>query len=299
MPYSKAQLLAVASERALQVGLLPISESVFESWIQHGLIEGARAHGARRGVNPDWTYGDEVKDTVELIVELKSQGALRNSQLMICLWAFGRNFPFRKIVAALKSELRRIVKQQARGRPWWKVHHDDLSEISEPERARRISQLPLLDTDLAETPFALTRDAALEVLLRAYWGMEDGGGNLFPGLAQIPGLVVGQSDALAVPINISGAIGPPDESATGGYEALDRISEDDLELARGWICLCFGGLVVADAVFSIFPQAASASTALAYQKAASSFLRPDWVVPTAALFSISAFNDRQAGSAPN
>ena len=294
MPYTKAQLVVFANERALQLGLPPVTESVFESWIDGFLFRGAEAHGKKRAINPTWTYPDDVKDTVELIVELKSQGAARTSQLLICLCAYGRGVPFCEVKAALKSELRRIVQQQARGRPWWQTHYDDLPNISELERAGRIDQLPLLDPDLAATPFALSKKSSLIAHLRAYWGAEAGDFNILHSLPEEILRITKLFDELGVaPWNIAGAIGPPGESAIDGYEVIDKISESDLESARELFTLMFGGLCLFDAMSDLCPEFAKSEIGIAYRKAAASFGRPEWIVATMALLAIAAFNTRQ------
>jgi hypothetical protein len=292
MPYSKGQLLAFANERASQFGLPPISESVFESWIDDGILAGAVAHGIKRGVKPDWTYREEAKDTVELIVELKSHGAQRTDQLLICLYAFSREIPFHQVKAALKWEFRRITQRQERGRPWWKTHPDDIRNISEIERAKRTDQLPPLDSNLAATPFALSRESALKVLLRGYWGDDAGDQNIFRDLPDEIQAIAKLCSVSISPWNIAGAIGPPEESAAGGYEIIDRITGADLESARGLFCQAFGGLLLIDCVSEFCPDFAKSNIGVAYRKAAGSFLTPDWIVPTMALLAISAFNTR-------
>ena len=91
---------------------------------------------------------------------------------------------------------------------------------------------------------------------------------------------------------IGGAIGPPEESATGGYEILDQITPDDLELARTLYLICAISLFLASLFLSAVPRLKNTKLAFAYEKAAKSFLVPEWIVPSAALFAISAFNVR-------
>jgi len=47
-------------------------------------------------------------------------------------------------------------------------------------------------------------------------------------------------------------------------------------------------------IFEAMPKVANSNLAVAYAKAAKSFLSPEWIVPSVALFAISAFNIRQA-----
>lgn len=292
MPWSKDQLLALANERAATLGLPAISESVFESWIDADLFKGADPHGVRRGVNPDWVYPDEVKETVEAILRLKSQGATRTAQLLVCLRAFGKRPPLVAVREAMKSELSRIVRRQERGPPWWKFHYGDRN--SEEERAKRSLQLPGLDADLAATVFALHPYESLEALSRAYWGTEQSDCSLFPGLEEMLNGITENRGEYTFPLNIAGAIGPPGESANCGYEILDKISDDDLESAQALICSCLAGLALADAFFGLYPSYVEGTTALAFRKVTNSFVRPDWIVPSMTLFTISAYNQRQS-----
>jgi hypothetical protein len=118
MPISKDGLLAIANQQAAEVGLPPYTMSVIESWIGHHFLEGATAHGRKRALNPKWDYPDEVRERVIQIVDFQAQGAKRNTQKMLCLWAIGVSFDNLQIIEALKSELQRIVKRQARGPAW-------------------------------------------------------------------------------------------------------------------------------------------------------------------------------------
>jgi hypothetical protein len=177
----------------------------------------------RRGVNPQWTYSDSTLATVKLILEFESLGATRTTQIMICLWIFGSEFPYKCIVAALKSELQRIVNRQERGPPWFHDHYSDLAKLSDAERSRRINQLPGLDPDLAASGIAPTAEKFLAVALMAYWGPEDAE-KCASSMSSSPDFGV-----LANLLGIGGAIGPPEQSATGGYEVLDGVNPEELE----------------------------------------------------------------------
>jgi hypothetical protein len=295
MPYSKAQLIALANECALELGLPPVSQSAFESWILRKYFEGAQPHGVRRGVNPGWTYPESTTEVVREILALQSLGATRTTQMIICLWIFGGKFSHQQIRAALKSELRRIVNREQRGRPWWTHHYNDLRNISEAERAKRINQLPNLDSDLAAAGLILPSEIALEISLRAYWGSETDKNIAsinFGDLHQNAESSFALPDMITMMFEIGGAIGPPEESATGGYEILDQITPDDLELARTLYLICAISLFLASLFLSAVPRLKNTKLAFAYEKAAKSFLVPEWIVPSAALFAISAFNVR-------
>jgi hypothetical protein len=227
MPFSKSELIDLANQCASELGRPPISESCLEGWVTRKLLDRAHARGIRRGVNPNWSYPDSAVERVKLIVALQALGATRTSQLIVCLWLLGASFPPHRIGEALKSELRRLVKRQERGPPWWKDHYTAFERLSATERAKRSNQLPKLDSALAATPFALPPETYHQIGLRAYWGTDDGLGIT----ALIFGCESGHQYKASValpphcllPIEIAGALGPPDESANGGYDVLGRV----------------------------------------------------------------------------
>ena len=244
MQYSKADLLALANECALELGLAPVSESVFESWISQKFFKGAKARGIGRGVNPDWSFPETTADVIREILALRSVGAVRSNQLVIGLWVLGTDFPLQRLRTALKSEFRRMIKRQERGSPWWTDHYKDLERVSNAKRAIRIDQLPRLDPDFVAAGVALPRELSLDVCLRGYWGTEEG--NDIPSII-LDGNVKNRDTApmfnlLTMMLNVDGAIGLPGESAIDGYEAIDQISLADLEQARTLFLLCAASL---------------------------------------------------------
>jgi hypothetical protein len=99
---------------------------------------------------------------------------------------------------------------------------------------------------------------------------------------------------LANLLGIGGAIGPPEQSATGGYEVLDGVNPEELEQARTILLACAITLHLPEMLFDCVPTLKESKLAVAFAKAARSFLTPGWIVPTAALFSISALNGHHA-----
>jgi hypothetical protein len=176
-------------------------------------------------------------------------------------------------------------------------HYSDLRNISTSKRADLIRRLPELDPDLVAAGLKLPESALLEISLRVYWGLDreekipeifstslnDTAGIPVDGLACIIRLLL---------MNISGALGPPDESANGGHEILDQVSHNDLEAARTLLWLCVFGLLAGRLFFGLFGLAPNNKLARAYEKALNSFLRPEWIVPTLALFAISTYQTR-------
>jgi hypothetical protein len=295
MQYSKADLLALANECAVGLGLAPVSESVFESWISRKFFKGAKAHGIRRGVSPDWNFPETTADIVRKILALRSVGAVRSNQLVIGLWVLGTDFPFQRLRTALKSEFRRMIKRQERGSPWWTDHYKDLERASDAKRAIRINQLPRSDPDLVAAGLALPRDLSSDICLRGYWGTEEN--------KNIPSIILDDTekgrdtapmfDLLTMMLNVDGAIGLPGESTIDGYEVIDQITPADLEQARTLFLLCVVSLGLIGLLLAVFPTPAVSQLAVAYRKAAESFFTADWIVSTTALFAISAFNSRR------
>jgi hypothetical protein len=298
MPFSKGELLDIANARAAELGISSISESVFESWIDNRFAEGAHPHGHKRGVNPTWLYPDGAREAVVRIVELQAKGAKRKPQKLVCLWVLGTDFPSEEIIAALKLELRRITKRQERGPRWWQHHYDDIHNLSDAERTKRIEQLPPVDPDLAATNLALSSEVMFEVALRCHWGAEEGGDIpkiISREVAQKLGLPPGSlSDEFFAMLDFNGAFGPPDESANDGYEILDRISSDDLEAARAKFWVCLLGLLAGDLFFSAFGTSPDDKRGLAYRKALDALMAPEWIVVNVAVLAISAFHTRTA-----
>jgi hypothetical protein len=297
MRVSKDDLLVSANQRAAELGMPPYTMSVIESWIGLGFLDCATPHGRKRALNPTWDYPEEARRRIVQIVGFQAQGAQRSAQKLLCLWAFGHIFNYVQVIEALKSELRRIVKRQGRGPAWWKYHYTAVRNLSASERSDLIRRLPELDTDLAATPLRLSGPALLEILLRAYWGSDSEETipkTISADLAQTAGIPI---DGLMgvirlLPLNISGALGPPRESANGGYEILDYVSNNDLEAARSLLWLCVFGLLAGNLFFGFFGLLPNSKLALAYEKALNSFLRPEWIIPTLALFAISTYQAR-------
>ncbi len=295
MGLSKAQLLGAANEYARELGLPPVSESVLEGWIFSGFIPGAVARGVRRGTNPKWTYPDQTLEKVKLILALKSIGAARSSQTVVCLSLFGTEFSHKRVADALKSELRRVVKRQERGPPWFESPLEDLPRLSEVERTRRLKQMPGLDDDLAV--FALPQITYHAIGLQAYWGAERPGSissTAFSALFAPADGVDGPPDILSMMLEIGGAIGPPEESAIEGYNVFDRITPADLKQARMLFLTCAIVLVLVGMALGALPSLKESKISVAYSKAATSFLSAEWMVLTTAMFAISAFNGRNA-----
>ena len=299
MPLTKTQLIVLGNEYAVAIGAPGFSESVFESWITNRLIHAAFPRGIKRGVNPNWEYADDVLERVKVIVLFRALGAKRHTQLLICLLAFGIEFPTREVGEALAAELRRIVNREQRGRPWFANRPEELARLSDADRARRLNQLPELDSDLAAAGFKIPVEVIFGIGLLLYWGAEGSANVISVVLGNDPNHSTASGTDFAGPfdllLGLGGAMGPADESSTG-HEVLSRVSPRDIEAARALFLLCGGTLSLASWIFKAFPSLKSTKIALAVEKAAMSFLTPEWIVPTIALFVVAAVNLRLEGT---
>src|ERR1044071_5955754 len=230
----KSDLMSVANEAAASFGSARISESVLERWIGADFVPSARARGRRRAVNPDWVYPSDAGGAVRAVVWLHANGARRDAEKSICLFAFGCSRDHDEIVAALRSELRRIAKRLERTRAFWDFAAAD--KLTPDQREKLMARLPPLDPRLAQTEFKVSDLAAWEVSWRAVVGEK--------GRGDIPRIVASDFAASfempdeAFPflqplfdqlLCVSGAFGLPETCVNGGYQILSTATPDDLD----------------------------------------------------------------------
>jgi hypothetical protein len=95
-------------------GVSAPSEAKFESWINKDLIRGANAKGRKRGLPPDWSYGEQTLKAACEILRLESLGATRAAQLRVGLGVAGYPVDLDKIRDDLASECTRSLKRMTR-----------------------------------------------------------------------------------------------------------------------------------------------------------------------------------------
>jgi hypothetical protein len=296
MPMTKDDLLATANEAALELRIPPVTRRALSNWIEDGFLERATPQGNRRGISPSWRYSDEARNTVTMIVSLKSLGAIRNSQLRVCLWVFGQTFEPELIKEALKSEFTRLVARDHRRRPW---DYDcrNQNNLSEAEWGKYARQIPPIDSDLANAGFKLSSNILLPILSWIYWGIDAGENPLrtiSDELSRITQLPSELFTELLAAINIGGAFGNPDETANSGQEILGRISEEDLTTARELIWIGYFGLFAGELLFGLISESKSEKTVYAFRKARESILTPEWITLSMGLLVMFAYNLRKA-----
>lgn len=298
MPMTKDDLLAAANETALELKISPITRRALSNWIEDGFLERATPRGNMRGKNPSWHYSDEARNTVTMMVSLKSLGAIRNSQLRVCLWVFGQNFEPQLIKKAAISEFTRLMTRDHRQHPW---NYDcrDRNNLSETERDKYTRQIPPIDSDLANAGFKLSSNILLPILSWIYWGVDAGENPLraiSDELSQITQLPSEFFTELLAVINIGGAFGNPDETANSGQEILGLISEEDLTTARALIWIGYFGLFAGELFFGLISKSESEKTVYAFRKARESILTPEWITLSMGLLAILVYNLRKANN---
>ena len=294
MPVTSADLLVAANQRAAALNTRPLTARMVRGLVDGHVLIGGTNKGVKRG--DPWRYPDEMVSTIEGVVEFRSQGARRNTQLKLSLWQFGHQYSFEVLRGALKSEFARFRKRQDRQPPWWDFDYRDRHRLSERQVAKAKKRLSKLDRRLVIPDLTLHEDALLQICSMGYWGGDatsrsisetaSGGLPLFDGMPE-PLLAV-----LSIFLSIEGALGDPQET---GLNLLARIIEDDLRFARDAIWLCYGGLVAMKFLMEFLAVPRNDPLVTALEAAIGSFLLPDWIVVSLALFSISHLNYRKNG----
>ena len=296
MPMTKDDLLALANDVALELGHPPITRRAISNWIEDGLLERAAPQGNMRGVNPSWRYSDEAKNIVTMIVALKSLGAIRNSQLRICLWAFGQNLNQQLIKKAVQLEFGRLVARDHRRHPQ-DYDYRDQNNLSEAELDKYKRRIPEIDSDLANAGFKMPSNILLQILSWIYWGVDAGENPLHAlseELSRITLLPAEFFTELLGVINIGGAFGDPSETGNSGQEILGLITEEDLTTARTLIWVGYFGLFAGELFFGLINKSENEKIILAYRKARESILTPEWITLSMGLLAILAYNLRKS-----
>jgi hypothetical protein len=295
MPVTSKELLEAANRRAAQLNVKPLTPRILRDLVDCQVLVVGTHKGVKRG--EPWQYPNEAILTVEGVVEFRSQGAIRSSQLKLCLWQFQTQYGFDILQAALKEEFGRFRKRQQREPPWWEYDHRDKHRVSERVIEKAKLRLPKLDGRLAIPGLTLSANALLQICSTAYWGKgaatEAILANALADLKLFGELPQPVLAVLSIFMSIEGTLGAPDEI---GFNILNRITEEDLEFARVAIWVCYGILMGGQFLMKILRLPQNSAPVIALDAAAASFLRPDWIVPSLALFSMSHFNYRNLAS---
>ncbi|SEE46401.1 hypothetical protein SAMN05444161_5846 [Rhizobiales bacterium GAS191] len=270
----KDGLLQRLNEVAAELGLQAISKRVLSDWIDEGLIGGAKPHGQRRGLNPRWEYGADAIDRGAVLLESRSAGATRFAEYRLCLWVRGFDLPWKTIRAALLSEFRRILKRGRRASTFQYDHRDNRNP-SEKEMSANSKRMGDLDERLEALQFDLSPQSMLHVASLLTWGT--GERERLPEIAQ-----------KAFP---PGLLGSSDEIEASGEELLRQVNEADLENARLRHIGHVSSLIWAPVIFALMGVHDN-SLLVAFNAAAFSLMRPEWLVHNLASLTISAYRER-------
>ena len=271
----KDGLLWQVNEVAAKLGLQPIKERVLSDWIDEGLVAGATARGRKRGLNPKWEYGAGSVDRATIILESRSMGARRYAEYRLCLWARGCDLPWQEIRTALLGEFRRSNRRRRRA-SLFQYDHRDNRNYSEKTVSANFKRLGKLDERLATLKFDLSPQSLLHMMSMLTWGKGER-----EGISEI-----------AQRTFPPGLLGSPDEIESSGEEQLKQINEADLENARNRFFAYMCNLIYLPLIFSLCGVRHDHDFLLAFRLAASSMMRPEWLVHNLASFTISAYRER-------
>jgi len=272
---TKEELLRRVNEIATSMGLPPVSKRGLSDWIDEGLIRGARPIGRRRGLNPRWEYDEDDVDRGRVLLGSRMLGARRVAELRLYLWARGYEVSAKKVKLALTSEFRRQMKSQRR-KAVFQYDHRQSPNLSDRELAIYSKRLGPLDPRLAALGLDLSPKSMLDMASRLTWGLDEhehiaaGVQQLFP-----PGL-----------------LGAPDETERSGEELSGLLAEVDLEEARVRNFEFMAQLVTVPLCLAIWGVPFESEFSQAFDLAAKSMLRPEWLVRNLASFAISAYRLR-------
>jgi len=297
VPHSKANLIAIANDTAERFGLDQITESVFESWIDEGLMDDATPKNLLGQSSHIWEYADNADGAVRKLLEFKSLGAGRFSQLRPCLWIFGYVQDFDRVHEDVQSEFKRLRNRDLRNSKFRFDHrHEKLTDENVDQHAAR---LPAVDSDLEATGFVPSKRSMVEIASIIYRGEGRPVSEILS--EELRSLLRGiLPKALwpEMPIEIGGALGKRDEVASSGEAVLAKATQDHFRSARERIFHSIEMLRAGQAVFSLggkWPNRISNG----FKKAAESQLTPDWIISNLALYSIAAYNARQPRKIPS
>jgi hypothetical protein len=212
-----------------------------------------------------------------VLLEARAIGAVRVTQLRLYLWARGFEVAAKKVKLALTSEFIRLMKAQRR-KTLFQYDHRQRSNLSDRELAIHSKRLGPLDRRLGALGFDLAPKSVLDMASRLTWGIGDHEN------------VAAEVQRLFPP----GLLGAPDEIAGSGEEEMSQLVPADLEEARTRNFESVAGLVFVPLCFAIWEVPVESEFSNAFNLAAQSMMRPDWLVYSLASFAVSAYRQRSS-----
>ncbi len=197
-------------------GVKPLSERVFDSWVEKRLVPGPTPRGRRRGVPPDWIWPAEACAAAEKIVWLSSKGVRRTAAHVVHLWVYGFDHVYPKLSRSLEAEFERIRNRTIRLRQS-KYRYSDV------------------DTRLVAAGFVLEPRVLRElqpILERGAEGKHTAAQLLADEVRRLTGLPVTPHQIADITRGIEGVFGISDETEKDLLSHISRFDRSDFEAGR-------------------------------------------------------------------
>jgi hypothetical protein len=302
-PMLKTDLLPVLNAEASRLGVSPVTERMWEDWIEEDLIEGPRAKGRRRGENPLWEYPAGTTERALAILRLKADGVTRLSALRLQLWLHGHELPPTQIKENLESEFKRLLKKHFFRNPWG-FDARDPNPVAPDKIRHHKSKLQPVDPTLAAAGLKPSDDSLLALGSKLIWGPDsktDAYEMVVEELSQKCGVPTGSFEMLLAELKpyiacVAGLFGNPEEIEKSGVSELKKLSRDDLNHGRTLYQGLLGLFEVGHKILSLSESADAAALRLAFEKVAHSLKHQDWSVLCFALGALVSLRIRRDAS---
>jgi hypothetical protein len=293
---TKQELLAVLNEDAPAFGIDPITIRQLSDWVDDKLIDGAKAKGVRRGINPDWQFSEEAIVRARLIVKSISCGSSRKAQHRIFVWAHGYEYSFDRIRSAIISEFGRFLKRQRRQLEW---QYDHRNRVDPKKKEHFLRKMPQLDEDLKTAGLAQRPETRLQIMSEAYWGAdgaEIGLQMLSEQIAEQFGVPVERIADVSSKINHVGLLGNSDEIRGSSLRILKNANERDLLEGRSNLRSFLTQITQLNSMQRFPENEILDKIRGVIGKTSNSVLRPDWLISTLASSIVAAHKLRKGSS---
>jgi hypothetical protein len=290
---TKQQLLEVLNADALALRIDPFTIRQLSDWIDEKVIDGAKAKGLKRGTHPDWQFSEEAVACARFVVKSISCGSTRKAQHRVFVWVHGHEYSFDRIRHAVISEFGRFLKRQRRQHEW---QYDHRNRADPKRKAAHLKQIPKLDDDLKNAGLEQPPEAILQIISEAHWGTDETGSSLKSLLEQMAPQfgVPGEHLVESIPkMSISGLLGNPDEMDSSALAILKVATKDDFDKGCETIQFYLGQINQLNSLEGFPENEILGRMADAFQKAANSILRPDWLISTTASAIVAAYKHRK------
>ena len=284
------ELIKALNEEAARLKLKPVTRRMLRDWVDEDLIGARKARGRGHGRHPIWQFAEIDVRRAKRIVELKTAGVTRISEIRIYLWFAEDNYPIVMIGDALRSEFTRLMNRERR-KLRFKYDHRYHKSLTDADVQKHSNQLPPIDAGLAEVGFKIGPAVAIKIISELLWGKA--GHEELPHLmteeaSRILGRPIGTTDIKIDFGDLSGVFGAADEILNSGEADLKHVKDADLYEARRRLrdlisALSFGG-------DGLHPQLINAGSQ--FRRAIAAFERTEWLVSSLTAFAVQTFRKR-------